>query len=68
MFPWLRDSWLSLLRIFSGDREPHSILLYGKDGLGQEEIAREHATFYLCFNKCGAVRTAVKSELMKSVK
>lgn len=51
MFPWLRDSWQKLLAIYSGDRAPHSVLLYGKDGLGKKEIARELAKFYLCHNK-----------------
>lgn len=54
MFPWLKDSWLKLLKVYNGTHAPNSILIYGKDGLGKKEIARELASFYLCFNKNSA--------------
>ena len=54
MFPWLKDSWLKLLKVYNGTHAPNSILIYGKDGLGKKEIAHELASFYLCFNKNSA--------------
>ena len=40
MFPWLKDSWLKLLKVYNGTHAPNSILIYGKDGLGKKEIAQ----------------------------
>lgn len=51
MFPWLKDQWQELLKIYNGNFAPQAILIYGKDGLGKKEIANELAKYYLCFNK-----------------
>ncbi len=51
MFSWLEEPWYKLKQIFTGIRAPHSVILYGTDGLGKKEMAKELATLFLCSSK-----------------
>ncbi len=68
MFPWLEEPWFKLKQIFTSPRAPHAVILYGTDGLGKKEMARELGQLFLCMSGslggyCGCCQSCL---LMKS--
>lgn len=51
LFPWLTESWRTLLAYVHNDRIPHALLITGHSGAGTTHIAEAFAKLLLCKKK-----------------
>lgn len=67
MFPWLKDDWLKLRKMYTAGTGPQALLIAGPDGIGKKELARELAQLLLCQNinlngYCGSCQSCLLAE------